>query len=128
MSKVELEALLSGVAQLETTDLEKFAERVNLLLAQRKVPSLPALEVDLLKQINRGLPEDIQQRYDDLRSKLKAETITPKEHQELLELVDIVEQADADRLQSLIELSRLRQVSLPELMQQLGIHPPAVYA
>jgi hypothetical protein len=126
--KIELDQLLGGVAQLETADLEKFVEQVNLLLAQRKIARLPQPEAALLQQINRGLAEDTQRRYNALRAKLQAETITPDEHQELLALVDIVEQADADRLQHLIELSQLRQVPLHDLMHQLGIHPPAAYA
>ncbi|WP_416666121.1 hypothetical protein [Egbenema bharatensis] len=90
--------------------------------------SLPQPEAELLQQINQGLPADSQHRYDQLRTKLNAKTITPEEHQELLALVDIFEQADAERLQHLIELSQLRQVPLPDLMHQLGIHPPAVHA
>ncbi len=128
MSKAELDQLLNGVTRLETADLERFAEQVNLILAQRKVPSLPQPEAELLQQINHGLPEATQHRYNELRAKLNAATITPEEHQELLALVDTIEQADADRLQHLIELSQLRQVSLPNLMHQLGIHPPAVHA
>ena len=59
---------------------EKFVEQVNLILAQRKVASLPQPEAELLLQINRGLPKDIQHRYNELRAKLQAETITPEEH------------------------------------------------
>lgn len=80
------------------------------------------------QQIDWGLPEDTQSRYNELRAKLQAETITPDEHQELLSLVDTVEQADADRLQSLIELAQLRQLSLTDLMSQLGIRPPSLHA
>jgi len=43
-------------------------------------------------------------------------------------LVDTTEQADADRLQHLIELSQLRQVPLTDLMNQLGIYPSVVHA
>lgn len=128
MSKIELDQLLNGVVQLETDELERFAEQVNLILAQRKVPSLPQPEAELLQQINQGLPEDIQHRYSELRAKRHAETLAPEEHQELLTLIDTIEQADADRLQHLIELAQLRRVPLPDLMHQLGIHPPAVHA
>jgi hypothetical protein len=128
MNKIALEQLLSGVAQLETADLERLAEQVNLLLAQRKLPNLPQIETELLQKINHGLPEVTQHRFDELRAKLRQGTINSQEHQELLALVDIVEQADAERLQHLIQLSQLRQVSLSDLMHQLGIHPPAVYA
>lgn len=125
---IGLDQLLNGVAQLETTDLEQFVGQINVLLAQRKVPSLPRRETELLELINQGLPEAIQSRYDALQAKLNDETIAPDEHQELLALIDPVEQATVDRLRSLIELSQLRQVSLDELMTQLGIHHQPVYA
>jgi hypothetical protein len=125
---IELDQLLDGVAQLETTDLEKFVEQVALILAQRKATRLHQSESDLLEQISQGIPDSTQQRYVELSAKLRDQTITPDEHQEFLALIDIVEQADADRLQHLVELSRLRQVSLNDLMNQLGIHPPAVHA
>ncbi len=125
---IGLDQLLNGVSQLETTDLEQFVGQVSSLLAQRKAPSLPRRETELLEQINQGLPENIQSRYDELQIKLHHETITPEEHQELLSLIDPVEQVTVDRLRSLIELSQLRQVSLDELMTQLGIHHPPVYA
>jgi hypothetical protein len=125
---IGLDQLLNGVSQLETTDLEQFVGQVSSLLAQRKAPSLPRRETELLEQINQGLPEDIQSRYDELQTKLHHETIAPEEHQELLSLIDPVEQVTVDRLRSLIELSQLRQISLDELMTQLGIHHPPVYA
>jgi hypothetical protein len=128
MSKVALEQLLSGVAELETADLERLAEQVNRLLVQRRLPNLPQIETELLQHINRGLPEVTQHHYNELRAKLRQGTINPKEHQELLVLVDIVEQADGERLQHLLKLSQLRQVSLSDLMHQIGIDPPAVYA
>ena len=39
----------------------------------------------------------------------------------------IVEKADGDRLQNLIQLSQLRNISLAELMKQLQIHPQPVH-
>lgn len=88
----------------------------------------PASEAELEAQIRHPLPPDIQQRYSELREKLQAETLAAEEHQELLTLTDVVEQADADRLQRLITLAQMRQVSLPDLMTQLGLQPPPVYA
>ncbi|MEL6555450.1 MAG: STAS/SEC14 domain-containing protein [Cyanobacteria bacterium J06621_11] len=126
-SDVGTEQLLEGVAQLETSELENFLTQASLLLAQRKATALPTTESDLLKKINQGLPTDIQQRYDALREKLRQEELSSAEHKELLEFVDVVEQASAERLQHLIALSQLRQVSLDELFQQLDIHPPTVH-
>jgi hypothetical protein len=82
---------------------------------------LPKDETELLQQINCGLPADIRQRYDALNAKLHDETITPQEHAELLALIDRIELADAERMQRLITLARLRGVSVDTLMRQLGI-------
>jgi 7-keto-8-aminopelargonate synthetase-like enzyme len=93
----------------------------------QKLDHTPSIESILLQRIDRTLPPIIQQRYDDLRAKLQAETLTHKEHRELLDLTDTVEQFDADRLQQLLALAQLRQISLPELLKQLNISTPAVY-
>lgn len=123
-SQVSLDELLSGVAQLETPELEHFVFQVLTLRAQRMAPCLPQEEAGLLEQINQGLSPEAQQRYDALTAKRRAETLTSEEHQELLTLIDRIERADAERAQSLSELARLRKVSVTTLMAALGIRPP----
>jgi hypothetical protein len=122
---IDVDQLLRGVAQLETSDLERFVEQVNLILSQRKTTH--QVESQLLQRIRQSLPETTHQRYNQLSEKLRSETIAPDEHQELLSLIDVVEQANVDRLQCLVELAQLRQISLNDLMKQLDIHPPQVY-
>ena len=122
--KIDFEQLLDGVTQLDTPALEHLLSQVSLVLARRKAPSLSRQESLLLQKINHSLPVTTQQRYDELRAKLHSETIAADEYQELLGLIDEVELADANRLQALIELAHLRNVSLAEVMDQLGIHPP----
>jgi hypothetical protein len=124
---IELDQLLTGVAQLDTPDLEQLLIQIQQVLAHRQNPSLPALELELLQKINQTLPEEIQQKYSDLNAKMRSQTITHEEHQDLLKLIDIVEKADGDRLQHLIQLSQLRNISLTELMKQLQIHPQPVH-
>jgi hypothetical protein len=123
--KTNSEQLLNDITQLDTPTLEHLLSQISSVLAQRKAPRLSRQESLLLQKINLGLPDKTQQRYDDLRAKLHSETITKDEYQELLTLTDEVELADANRLQALIELAQLRNVSLPEIMKQLGIRPPA---
>lgn len=122
--KIELEQLMDGVAQLDTPTLENLLSQVSLVLAQRKAPRLAQQESMLLQQINQGVPDTMQKRYTQLQTKLHHETISADEHQELFALIDEIELVDANRLQALLELAQLRQVSLGELMRQLGIHPP----
>jgi hypothetical protein len=69
---------------------------------------VPKNEAELLQKINQGLPPEIRKRYTELNAKLHEETIAPEERQELLELIDRIELADAERLQDLIELARIR--------------------
>jgi hypothetical protein len=125
---IGLDQLLSSIAELETPALEQFVGEVNSLLAQRKAPTSPRREIELLEQINQGLPEETQQRYDTLQIKLQDEVITPEEHQELLSLIETVEAATVERLEALVELSNLRDVALDVVMEQLGLQPSAVYA
>jgi hypothetical protein len=113
---IDVDQLLRGVAQLETSDLERFVEQVNLILSQRKTTH--QVESQLLQRIRQSLPETTHQRYNQLSEKLRSETIAPDEHQELLSLIDVVEQANVDRLQCLVELAQLRQISLNDLMKR----------
>jgi hypothetical protein len=71
-----------------------------------------------------SLPVEMQNRYDDLVAKRKAETLTPAEHKELLKLIEEIEKSDAKRVKYLVELARLRGISLEALMDKLGIHTP----
>ncbi len=120
--EIDLDEVLQGLARLGTKELEQFVDKVIALQAQRRAPSLPEDETELLQQINRGLPADLRQRYDALNAKLHDDTITPQEHEELLVLIDRIELADAERMQHLIALARLRGVSVDNLMEQLGIY------
>ena len=119
--KIDLHTVLDGVAQLELPELERFASDVNSLVARRKAPYLPQRDARLLQKINRGIAPAVLQRYTELNAKLLDETLTQEEHGELLDLVDIIEKADSDRLKHLIELARLRNTTLDMLMDQLGI-------
>lgn len=125
---IELDKVLDGVARLDTPELGRFLSQVSILLARRKAPSIPKREAELLQKINQGLATAFQHRYDELTTKLQADTITSEEHQELLQLIDQIELADAERMQHLIELAQLRNMSLDGLMNQLGIHHPPPHA
>jgi hypothetical protein len=57
---IELDQLLARVTQLDTPDLEKLLIQVRHVLAHRKNPSLPALEIELIQKINQTLPDELQ--------------------------------------------------------------------
>ncbi len=117
-----LDDILNGISELDTKELEKFMTKLGHLIARRKVPSFSEQESVLLMKINDAIPTTLQKRYEVLLSKNREETITPIEHQELRKIIDKIEIKNAERLEHLIELSRIRNVSLDEVMKQLHIN------
>jgi hypothetical protein len=115
--------LLEAVKELSLPELENFADQVMLIRAQRKTPHLSRSESELLRKINRGLPEPMWQRYKRLVTLRDAELLTEEEHQELIRLSDKIEVLNAERIGYLLELAQLRHQSLSDLMNDLGIHP-----
>lgn len=90
-----------------------------------RTEALPHTEAELLQNINLGFSEEWWQRYHELVSKRRAETLTSNEHQELNATTDQLERANARRIANLIELAKLRNTSLEALMRDLDISSPA---
>ncbi len=99
--------------------------QVITLRVQRKSPSLPKDEAELLLKISQRLPPNTQKRYDELVAKRKAETLASDEHRELVRLIDQIEKSDAERIKYMVDLACLRGTSLVTLMKDLGIRFPA---
>lgn len=121
----ELEAQLRDEAAKEGLDANAYIVHTleeRLRPSQnRRPPHLPEAEAHLLQQINQGLPQEMWQHYHELLDKRHAEILTPDEQTALIALSDQIEDANAHRIEHLVELARLRQTSLGTLMQQLGI-------
>jgi hypothetical protein len=88
------------------------------------VARLDADESALLQEINRGLPAETWEHYGELKGKRRAETLTPEEHAELIALSDQIEEMNVRRMEAVVELARLRQMSVDVLMADLGIMSP----
>jgi len=123
ISQVDLEfdEVIKGIERLETDELEQFLARVMTIRAQRRAPSLPQEEAELLQKINQGVPIEVRSRYDELHEKMLDETLTPDEQQEFIALSDQIEFADAERLKCLLLLAQLRNITVDTLMDQLGL-------
>ncbi len=92
-------------------------------LVEPKAPRLSKKETELFLKINQALPADQQKRIEELTEKLEFESITDAEHTELLRLTDAMESAQVKRLRAVAELAKVRNVSLGEMMRQLGLEP-----
>jgi hypothetical protein len=89
-------------------------------------PCLNAAESKLFDEINQGFSESDWNRYRQLLGKRQAEQLTADEQLELIKLSDILEHMNFRRLELLSELARLRNMTLPALMDQLGLQPGPV--
>lgn len=87
-------------------------------------PSLSAEETDLLQGINRGLPRETWHRYAALKEKRRAGTLSPEEQTALIALSDQIEEMNVRRMECVVQLARLRQTSVDDLMEDLGIKSP----
>lgn len=122
--QIETEQLMTAALQLPPLELDQLLARLQAVRGKRKSSSLSLPEAQLMRQINQGAPVEIQQRYDTLKRKRRRQKLTRAEQQELLSLSKQLEQLDVERLRLIAELAQIRRVSLPELMQQLGLEPP----
>lgn len=120
-SQVTFQGLLNGVEQLEINDLEKFVENVLRIRARKIAPSLSKKESDLIKKINKPLPKKSQKRFEVLNQKRISETLNVQEYEELIALTNKFEALNVARLKALADLSKIRQLPVRALMQQLGI-------
>lgn len=125
---IEMSDFVGGVSRLDTDEIEQLLTEIGMVLARRKAVSVSNRESELLKKIGSSLPANVQNRYNSLQTKSVNGQLGESEHQEYLGLIKIVENADVERLQHLIELARLRGVTLDKVMAQLGIRTPSAYA
>jgi hypothetical protein len=120
------------------TQLQRQAQKVGLqpeeyvvntlrehLREQQSQPSvLSPVEAELLQKINSGLSQVDWQRYHTLTDKRRDETLTAEEQSELIALSNQIEVANAERIEHLVALAKLRQTSLETVMVDLGIQSP----
>lgn len=116
--------LVHAVEQLDPEELERFADEVASIRARRRATMLPADESALFEIINRALPADDRARLELLGARRREETLTENEYEELLELQERLETLHAARMEALAKLASLRSLSLPAVMDQLGIRLP----
>jgi len=113
--------LLREMAQLPVGDLDRLACNLLVPRSAKRAQRLPDREADLLLAINRVLSPRARARYRRLCAKRGAGTLRRAEHRELVRLSDETETINAGRAKSLVALAALRKITVPELMESLGL-------
>ena len=121
-AEMNAQSLLMTVAQLPLNELEQFIHELNRLLTRKKSEEIVQKDKRLISKINQtalSLPKI--ERCNALILQMEFATLTETEHQELMLLVEEEEKLRAERVKYLIELAQLRNLTLPQLMETLGL-------
>lgn len=94
-------------------------EKINL---PRPKPSvLTTEETRLFQIINKGFSTDFWTKLHSLDKKRQEATLTELELEELINMAEVMEITNVERIKALIELAKIRQTDLDTLMNQLGL-------
>ena len=123
---MDTQVLIQGVAEMPISEMERFVQQVNALIVQKKATDKNYRERFLLGKINQTvLSKEKIERYQKLVQKLEAETISKAEYKEFMKLTELEEQIRYERLTYLVELAQLKSITLPQLIDNLGLNQPS---
>ena len=118
-----INTLFHEVERLDNRSLDVFIDSIVSLRVRREVSNKQKEEALLLEKINRGLSLKQVERFKILDQKRFDEVLTNEEYAELSVLVEKIENLIVRRLKHLIALSKLRNVTVRELVKQLNLSP-----
>ncbi len=115
--------ILGSAANLEQNKFEQLYRELFALRAKKKnIPWLNEVESQLISKINTEFDSEKWTRLTYLDWKLEFSALTPKEETESLKLAEAYESYSVERVKCLSQLALLRQISIDELMLQLGLN------
>jgi hypothetical protein len=123
----DLEEQLRSEAARAGIDAAQYAvQALKEQVAAATTPTQAELEDEprLIRAINEGLSEEDWQTYRSLIAKRQAECLTAAEQVELISYSDRLEELSARRIELLARLARLRNRTLRQTMEDLGLHVP----
>jgi len=119
----QMNSIYRSLSILNVLELDQVMQEI-LKLRRKKLPTvLTQNETELLKKINTGAPSVILKRYNLLVKKRNNEALNYEEYTELLELNSYMENLGVKRLEYLLELAKLKNLSLDEIIDQLQLKP-----
>jgi hypothetical protein len=113
--------LFQEAERLDNRSLDAFITNIISMRVQRRTSDTQKEEAILLQKINKSLSIEQIERFRNLNEKRLDNNITEEEHVELGILIEKIEKLNVTRLKYLIALAQLRNITVRELMGQLGI-------
>ena len=119
--QTSMTTLFHEVERLDNRSLDTFISNIVSLRARRSTPDKQKQEAFLLEKINKSLSLQDSLRFKLLNQKHSEGNISEQEYAELSVLVEKIEKLNVNRLKYMTTLAQVRNVSVRELMNQLGI-------
>lgn len=107
------------IEQLSQDKLPAVVQLLELLAAPADQSTVSEEENKLLRIIQQQLPEEMQERLDDLRDRCEWSELAEAEHQELIRYEDQQEQYRVERLGALIALANIRDIDIISLNREI---------
>ncbi len=121
---IDSKSLLRDADKMPVAELERFLIDINALLRRKRTQDKTLRQRQLLSKINHTILDSTKsERYQILVEKLELRTMTDAEHTEFENLANQEEKLRNQRVKYMIELSQLQDVSLPQVMESLGLTP-----
>ena len=113
--KVSTENLLNIVVQMPEKEFARFFKNARQIKER---------EANLIKKIESfNLSPEKEKIYRQLLRKFRAEKISPEEHKVLIEITDELEGFTVEKLKCLVEITKIRNSTIDEVMKELNIKP-----
>ena len=127
-ANIEIGQIKSLFPKLSTNDLEEFLLEIKAIIGSRKNSKKGNKETELIEKLNETvLPEASILAYQTIIEKRANSNLSEKEQTQLNKLIDEDLILQTKRIHILGELAKLRDKTVPELMEQLGLQtPPSV--
>lgn len=113
--EISTENLLNAVVRMPEKDFERFLKNAKQI-KERETKLINKLE-------DFDLSPEKRKVYRQLLKKFRAEKISPEEHQKLIALTDELENLNVERVKCLIEIAKIRNSTLDEVIKDLNIKP-----
>jgi len=117
----ELEGPLQRAARVQGVDIETYL--LNSARHQLRPDVLSEAESILFLRLQSLFPPEQSQEYRSLCHQSDSDVISQADRERLLSLIEQRDIKNAERLEIVAELAKLRAVPVHEMMAQLGIRP-----
>lgn len=119
-SKSDVDVLVQGVSRLNASDFDSFFVKLyQTLTPQKKITDLEN-EAVLLKQIKELVQASLMRQYKKLQTKVSNQTITDKEHADLMLMSEIISEKNVEKVNLMVALAKIRKVPVSEVAKQLN--------